>query len=256
MTFNYRTPSAFMGATTLVLLLSSFKGISHSPFTTSHLVYSGLGRPTQNVAWLNLPMPNPPVERQPAGSRDGVLCLITPGNADNHNAKVWSAKPQFIWAEKFLEPGIESSVDRVVVVSSERQTVVWSQRVTTELKSAPMAQSPWRLEQVAYDGDALQPGHTYEWFLLNQRNYPLESGSFQVVPATEQQTIATELTTLTQTLKADGATAEDTAAEKAFYFAKQDLWSDTLQMAFTVENPSPLLVEFQHQLPDQICDGE
>ncbi|NJL46407.1 MAG: hypothetical protein HC929_01390 [Leptolyngbyaceae cyanobacterium SM2_5_2] len=132
MTFNYRASSACMGATTLILLLSSFRGISHSPFTTSHLVSSGLGASAHNVAWLGLPMPNPPVERRPAGSRDGALCLMTPDNATETVTQIWHANPQLVWAEKFLEPNIQSSVDRVAVVLPASRAVVWSQRVTPE----------------------------------------------------------------------------------------------------------------------------
>jgi hypothetical protein len=253
MTFNYRIPSAFMGATTLVLLLSGFKGISHSPFTTSHLVYSGLGASAQNVGWLGLPMPSPPVERQPAGSRDSMLCLLTPGNADESVTNLWSATPQFVWAEKFLEPGIHSSVARVVVVLPESQAVVWSQQVPTNLPPTSVTQTPWRVQQMAYNGDALQPGQIYEWFLLDRRNHPLESGAFQVMATAEQQAIGTALATLTQSLSAKQATPEDIAAEKAFYFAEQYLWSEALQVTFSVETPSPELVEFQHQLPNQIC---
>ncbi len=254
MTFNYRVPTAFMGATTLILLLSSFRGISHSPFTTSHLVYSGLGASAQNVAWLGLPMPNPPVERRPAGSRDGTPCLLTPANDDESPATLWSAHPQFVWAEKFLEPGVQSSVARVVVVLPDSQAVVWSQRVAPDHKSAPMPPSPWRVEQLAYDGDPLQPGQTYEWFLLDRRNRPLESGAFQVMAATEQQPITAALATLTQSLRAKGISPEDLTAEKAFYFAERRLWSDALQATFSVETPSPALEEFQHQLPEQICE--
>lgn len=253
MTFNYKTPTAFIGATTLVLLLSGFKGISHNSLTTSHLVYSGLGASPQPAAWLSLPMPPPPVERKPAGSRDGLLCLITPSSTDGGVSHVWSPSPQFVWAEKFLDPGVRGSVEQIAVVLPDSQTVVWSQRVKDSDASTTTMPSPWRLEQLAYNGETLQPGQTYQWVALDRRQRPLDSGVFQVMPLAKQQAITAKLIALEETMANQGATAEEMAAEKAFYFAEQQLWSDAMQTAFSVQDPSQALAEFQSQLPSQLC---
>lgn len=255
MTFNYKAPTAVVGATTLVLLLSGFKGISHNSLTTSQIAYSGIGAPTETTAWFNLPLPPPPVERKPAGSRDGLLCLVTPSSTDGSVSTVWSTSPQFVWAEKFLEPGVRGSVVQIAVVLPGSQTVVWSQPVTAGDVSATTASSTWRLEQLDYSTAALQPGQTYQWVALDRHLRPLDSGVFQVMPLVQQQAIAAELSELETAMANRGATAEDIAAEKALYFAQQQLWSDAMQVAFAVDDPSQALVEFQRQLPDRLCAG-
>jgi hypothetical protein len=255
MTFNYKAPTAIMGATTLVLLLSGFKGISHSPVTPSHQVYSVHGALTQPVAWLSLPMPPPPTQEKPAGSRDGLLCLITPSRPDGSVSTVWSRSPQFVWAEKFLEPGVRGSVEQIAVVLPDSQTVVWSQRVKGRDASTTTPPSPWRLEQLAYNDAALQPGQTYQWVALDRRQRPLDSGVFQIMPLAEQQAITATLIALEEAMANQGATTEEIAAKKAFYFAEQQLWSDAMQVAFSVHDPSQGLAEFQSQLPDYLCVG-
>lgn len=253
MTFNYKAPTAFLGATTLVLLLSGFKGISHNTLTASHLVYSSLGASTETVAWFNVPLPPPPNEPKPAGSRDGRLCLITPSSTDGSVSTVWSTSPQFVWAEKFLEPGIRGSVDQIAVVSPDSQTIVWSQQVTADKTSATTTPSAWRLEQLDYNDAALQPGQTYQWVALDRHLRSLDSGIFQVMPLAKQQAIAAELIALEEAMANRGATVEAIAAEKAFYFAQQQLWSDAMQVAFSVQDPSQVLAEFQSQLAEQRC---
>lgn len=255
MTFNYKAPTAVMGATTLMMLLSGFTGISHSPVTTSHQVYLGHGASTQPAAWLSLPLPPPPTEEKPAGSRDGLLCLITPSSTNGSVSTVWSNSPQFVWAEKFLDPGVRGSVEKIAVVLPDSQTVVWSQRVKDSDAATTNTPSPWRLEQLAYNNAALQPGQTYQWVALDRRQRPLDSGVFQVMPLAEQQAITTKLIGLEETMSNQSATAEAIAAEKAFFFAEQQLWSDAVQVAFSVEDPSQVLAEFQSQLPDQLCAG-
>ncbi|PSN16135.1 hypothetical protein C7293_04160 [filamentous cyanobacterium CCT1] len=255
MTFTYKAPTAFMGATTLVLLLSGFKGISHNSLTTSHLVYSGLGASTETVAWFNIPLPPPPDEPKPAGSREGLLCLLTPSSTDGSVSTVWSNSPQFVWAEKFLDPDVRGSVDQIAVVLPNSQTVVWSQRVTDGEASTTTTSSAWRLEQLAYNGEALQPGQTYQWVTLDRRQRPLESGVFQVMPLAKQQAITAKLIALEETMANHGATAEEIAAEKALYFAEQHLWTDAVQTAFSVEDPSHGLAKFQSQLPERRCAG-
>ena len=253
MTFNYKAPTAFMGATTLVLLLSGFKGISHNSLPPSHLVYSGLGAPTETIAWFNLPLPPPPEEPKPAGSRDPLLCLVTPSSTDGSISTVWSTSPHFVWAEKFLDPEVRGSVEQIAVVLPDSQTVVWSQRVKDSDASTTTTPSPWRLEQLAYNDEALQPGQTYQWVALDRRQRPLASGVFQVMPLAKQQAITAKLIALEETMANQGATTEDIAAEKAFYFAEQQLWSDAMQTAFSVQDPSQALAEFQRQLPSQLC---
>lgn len=170
MKFHYPAPTALMGATTLILLLSGFRGISQDHITTSHLIYPSLGAPTETPAGASLPLPPPPEAPKPATSRDGWQCLLSfaPGNGGER--EVWHTQPDFVWAEKFLEPGIHSRVDRVVVVLADRQTVVWNQRVTPSQGSiAPAgstdtAPSPWQLSRVINPGPALQPGQTYTWY--------------------------------------------------------------------------------------------
>jgi len=253
MTFSYKSAPACLGATTLVLLLSSFSGISHNSLTTTHQVYSSLGPTPETVAWLNIPLPPPPEDRRPAGSRDGLLCLIPAGSNPENVSSLWSRRLTFVWAEKFLDPSIQSRVEQIVVVVPESKTVVWSQSVAASELLPKTDSSPWRLEQLAFDGPALQAGRDYQWFALDKRQRPLSSGRFQVMDLADQHAISQDLMTLNEAMVNQGATEEAIVMAKSFYFAERQLWPDAMQVALSIESPSPALGAFQSQLLEQIC---
>ncbi|MBE9138589.1 hypothetical protein IQ254_15555 [Nodosilinea sp. LEGE 07088] len=252
MAFDYKVPTAFMGATTLVLLLSGFKGINSNHLTTTHLVYAGL-RASPESAWLGLPLPPPPEDPKPATSRDPLLCLITPSSTDKSVSEVWSSAPYFVWAEKFLAPEIRSSVARIAIVLPSSQTVVWSQRLPIDRESITTPASPWRLQQLAYDGVALEAEQIYVWHLLDSHDRSLGSGSFRVMALAEQRAITAELASVEEDMANQSATAAEIAAAKVQYFADRQMWADAMQMSFSVEAPSTLLVKFQSQIPNRVC---
>jgi hypothetical protein len=71
--------------------------------------------------------------------------------------------------------------------------------------------------------------------------------------AEKRDRIKTQLQILERELKAEGATAEERAMKRAEYFARQQLWSDVLQEAYSLENPSTALAKIVQTIPTQLC---
>ncbi|MEB3215789.1 MAG: DUF928 domain-containing protein, partial [Nostocales cyanobacterium 94392] len=53
--------------------------------------------------------------------------------------------------------------------------------------------------------------------------------------------------------KSKGANAEKIAFTKAEYFTQKGLWSDALQQAYSVPNPSRELSQIIKDIPNQLC---
>jgi hypothetical protein len=254
--FNGKKSPRFISVSALFILLTGFKGGMPSALLNADLVPLEPGQSAPKIAWKSLPLPPPPVERREGGSRDGLLCLLTPGNADGRLQQMWHGSPQFVWAEKFLEPDVKSSIETILVVQPHSQRVVWTQTLTEIDNSlATAVPSPWRLEQVDALAATLQPGQTYEWIALDRRHNQLASGVFQIMPAAQQATISADLTGLEKELSAKGASAEQMAFEKATYFTERQLWSDALQVIYSVEDPSQPLMDLWLQIPEHVCQN-
>lgn len=254
---NPNAPYLGISATALLVFLSGCNPAFLNPSNSSSPpVSSDPNSYSQEVAWLNLPSPLPPVADGDGGTRPAPFCLIAPVSSDETVSEMWSDRPLFVWSEKFLEPGDKGSVDQVIVIMPDSETVVWSQTITesNEPSSTAATSSLWTVEQIAYSGEALQPEQAYEWIVLDGLNRPIDSGLFQVMVSEERESIAADLAALEERLTAEGATAEAIAFEKANYLAERDLWSDAMQIAFSVENPSPSLIEFRDQIPAQLCE--
>jgi hypothetical protein len=71
--------------------------------------------------------------------------------------------------------------------------------------------------------------------------------------AQQRQRIIVDLWTLERQLQ--GASREEIALAKANYFAQRQLWSDVLQQAYSVQNPSAELAKFVQKLPTQLCNA-
>jgi hypothetical protein len=57
-------------------------------------------------------------------------------------------------------------------------------------------------------------------------------------------------------IKAKKANSEAIALAKANYFIQNQLWSDALQQAYSVENPSRELAQILKDIPDKLCNQE
>ncbi|GAB1541031.1 hypothetical protein NUACC21_37000 [Scytonema sp. NUACC21] len=174
--------------------------------------------------------------RHRLGARSGV-CPIAPGLLETY--VVWHERPLFIW---------HGEGTQISVRDRETQTVLWTQA----LKGSD--------RQMSYNGkEPLQPGKLYQWQLLGTKTSSSDRNNwttFQIMPATEREKIATDLQTLEQKLGASKASKEEIALKKADYFLnyniKQEVaqnneapnaWSDALQTLFEIENPSSSFIK-------------
>jgi hypothetical protein len=205
----------------------------HSDMTNTALAQKGFS--WRNV-FSGLFTPKPPVRPRRGGSR-GDICMVSPDVSDEKNQPriIWSDKPLFLWRGNFKTVGLSSSTDFV-------ETSIFSHTI------AP------RQEFVSYIGKALQPGQTYYWWLSFDKS-PNAFVSFKVMEPEQRQQIAKDLQKLEQEKQTRKVTAEGIALAKAKYFLKQQpqLWSDALQQAYSVRNPSPELSKLREDIVGELC---
>jgi hypothetical protein len=150
--------------------------------------------------------------------------------------EIWSDRPLFVWTGPFKRLELRA-------VGSDR--ILWHYNVKDQQN------------RVLYTGkEALQPGQTYEWrlFLSDEENMqPFATEKFRVMDAQKRDRIQKELQSLNDQLQAKKALPEDMAQQRAQYFAQQRLWSDVLQEAYKVENPSKALTDMVQAIPREIC---
>lgn len=180
-----------------------------------------------------------------AGISRGGICLIAPSvmgettvvqnegtpAAVNRTPEVWSDRPLFLWKGRAV---------RIELRSYDTKEVMWNQAIPPEATQVTYARKPLQLGQT-YEGEIIDH--------LNGRN-PF---TFKVMGAEQRDRIAAELTALEASLKDKGSTAEQIALQRANYFAQNQLWSDVLQAAFSVKNPSAELNDLICQTPAQFC---
>jgi hypothetical protein len=140
-------------------------------------------------------------------------------------------------------------IDRIAVRLPDSEEMLWEQQVRRA-----------RGGRVMYDGEALQPGQTYEWVLTSAPNPASDQSenkptivSFKVMEESERDRISQELSQLEQDLQERGASTEEIAWQRATYFAQQRLWSDALREIYSVETPSPELGEAMQDIANLIC---
>lgn len=184
----------------------------------------------QALPWGELLEKQPPRDDPPGGSR-GDVCPIAPAVPVEVRV-IWITRPLFLW---------RGSMGRLEVRPQGSQQALWSQTVTEGQSS------------VLYNGEALQPGLSYDWVSFDERDRPQFRVTFQVMAGEERDRISGDLNRLQAQLQQEGATAEKIAYAKANYLAENQLWSDVLQQAYGVKNPSEALVQFIQAIPDEFC---
>lgn len=191
------------------------------------------GKNPWTIVFQAVPKDNiPPVPPRTAAPRGGV-CAIAP-KAIGNTKEVWNERPLFIWAGPFKRIELRRAGD---------EQVLWSKAVEGQNK-------------VLYDGEALQPGQTYEWSLFFSPDNdfpPFKTETFQVMDSQKRDRIKQDLQRLDESLKEKQASAEEIARQHALYFVQQQLWLDALQEAYSVENPSPALKQMIQSMPREIC---
>ena len=173
----------------------------------------------------------PPVPPGTAAPRGGI-CAIAPKSIGT-TTQVWNTRPLFVWTGPFKRLELRR------VGSSQ---LLWSHTIAGNQN------------RVLYGGDELKPGDTYEWklFFSDRENAPVAATEqFRVMDGKERDRITEQLQRLNEQLK--NLSPEDKAKQRAQYFVQQQLWSDVLQEAYSVENPSPALTNMVKALPKAIC---
>ncbi|QIR40016.1 hypothetical protein HCG51_27115 [Tolypothrix sp. PCC 7910] len=159
------------------------------------------------------------------------FCPISPGIA-NETTQIWSDRPLFVW---------QGQIQTIIVRASGSDT--------DDLWNQPIVENQ---QITTYAGAKLQPGQTYEWIVYRGDN-PFPSVSFQVMEAQKRDRITAELQTLEQQLQTKGATKEAIALAKAKHFANLQLWSDALQQAYSVPEPSQELQQIRKDIAQNLC---
>ena len=168
-------------------------------------------------------------------TRGEEVCLISPGNIGEQ--LIWSDRPLFVWRGKIPE----SEIDLVKAAESllDEEQHIWTEVI------------PENIQTIAYTGDTLKPGITYDWELVsNDKTY---RQTMTLMEQSQREAIAAELTALENRLD-DGATKEDIAIAKANYFTQQRLGYDALQQLYSVPNPSPDLTEQITEIERHLCN--
>lgn len=188
--------------------------------------------------------PDPPRNQTSGGSRGPVqskFCPLAP-SVDREIMATWSQYPLFLW---------QGRVERMEVRLHDSDKVLWSIDASRSWQAADSS----AIYRAFYEGEALQPGQTYDWVIFDPANIPTYI-PFHVMAQSERDAIAAELTQMEAPLKQQGATAETIAVAKAKYFARRRLWSDVLQEAMSVKNPSAALTRFVKKIPARFCKSE
>jgi Domain of Unknown Function (DUF928) len=159
--------------------------------------------------------------------KNGDLCFIAPAN----QKPIYSNRPLFLWKGNFK---------KIAVANLNNDNPFWETNISAQ-KSF-----------VIYTAkDELQPGKTYEWH--GYLESPVLLARFQVMDAQQRQVVSDELKALEKQLQAKNANKQTIALERAKYFADKELWSDALQEAYSVSNPSAELSQILRDLPNQLC---
>ncbi|MDZ7957375.1 MAG: hypothetical protein RMY34_05640 [Aulosira sp. DedQUE10] len=159
------------------------------------------------------------------------FCPISPG-VPNETIRIWSDRPLFIW---------QGQIQTIIVRTFGSDTDnLWNQPIVADQQST------------TYAGQTLQPGQTYEW-IVYRGDYAHPSVSFQVMEAQQRDRITAQLQTLEQQLQTKGANKEAIALAKAKYFANLQLWSDALQQAYSVPEPSEELQQIRKNIAQKLC---
>lgn len=179
--------------------------------------------------------PEPPRKPENGAPRPGKQFCFVPSNTSPRI--IWNTKPLLIW---------QGEINKIALKSIGEKEYLYSKIVTGN-------------QSVNYTGKPLEPGKTYRWliFLSELENASATKHvSFQVMEAPQRNRIAAELKFLERLQKNIGADAENIAFTKANYFMEKGLWSDALQEAYSVPNPSPELSQIIEDIPNQLCKSK
>ena len=179
-------------------------------------------------------------ERQPALTSRSNICEITPGLLGETNT-IYSDRPLFLW--QGTAPSLEIYLYSPFSLDRD-QEVQWSTTLTTAS------------QKVLYTGEALQPGQIYDWEIVAEAESNRRRIAFQVMEQGERERISEKLAQLETDLTISGATKEEIILAKANYFAEKDLWSDSLQQLYSLENSSTVVRDSNQKIVSYLCQSD
>ena len=170
----------------------------------------------------------------------GEVCLVSPGSVGEQT--IWSDRPVFILHRTTNQAQIDLYSSTINYNYERDGQLIWSSNISPNTAT------------LAYTGEQLKPGFVYDWSLSNDnKTYALTT--FKLMPQSEREAIATELTAIETELQQQGATAEEIAIAKADYFVNRQLFSDALQQLHSVDNPSPDLTTKIADITQYLCES-
>ncbi|MBD2776394.1 hypothetical protein [Iningainema tapete] len=184
-----------------------------------------------SFSWWNIFRRKPPVGRGPGGARPTIhgICVAAPDFGET----IWSDRPFIIWQGNPKKIGLSQGIP--------------DPTATENIKIGKL--------YATYTGKPLQLGQTYSWLVAAIDQSWTGNIRFKIMEPQQRQRITNDLQQLEQQEKSKGTTAEGIAFAKANYFLKQEppLWSDALQQAYSVENPSPDLAKMREEIVKDWC---
>ena len=192
--------------------------------------------------WVLAQTPPPPEQRRPRrrlGVR-GSICAVSPGLLEPQNL-IWSDRPLFLWQAdmQYIQ------MQRLEVIDMDGR-IVWQKPLEASTQA------------VLYDGPNLQFGEFYTWQLtwrVDNREDTIDY-TFQRMDAETHQHIATDLEALAQQSQQANTDAEAIAMRQASYFIDSELWSDAMQVLYTVESPSAVITQMLQDWTMSVCGEE
>lgn len=176
--------------------------------------------------------------RKPTSRPLRGICLITPefpqSTTDNPSL-IYNTKPFFLWKGKIKKIAVESNGNKQHLKT----------QIVTENQS------------VNYKGEPLQPGKKYTLSIFLSERKDANRAMFvpfKIMEASQRNRISAELRLLERLHKNKGK--EAIAFSKAKYFAQKGLYSDALQQAYSVPNPSSELSQMIEDIPNHLCKKE
>jgi len=174
------------------------------------------------------------------GSRGAPICVISPGEQER-GERIWSDRPLFLWKTQQQEP-----VEQITLLHISTQEVIWEQSLS------PTTQ------QIAYTGEALEPGEDYQWKLSSGTEDSTTinwdtAWSFKVMEVDRRNLITAELQRIETELSNGHASVEVIALEKAQYLQDQGLRSDAIQVLYVVPNPSAIVNQTIQRISSSFC---
>lgn len=169
----------------------------------------------------------------PLGARSGV-CPMTPGLLGKDYAII-SDRPLFSW---------QGTAVRLTVRDFDTKSEIWSTTI------APNAQ------QIAYGGEPLQPGKTYQWQILSDTPTSADLSRWELLSVMTEPERAQHLANLSEIeQKSKNSSAEAIANAKLAYLLdpERELWSDAVQVLSEVKNPSPEFVKQRKSFMAGLC---